>query len=162
MLMKEGLEPIIDDQSRILILGTLPGEKSLSKREYYADNCNKFWKILSCIFEEQIKQVYESKLEFLYRKGIALWDVLKAAEREGSSDSSIDKPDLNDLEGLIKKHPSIKIIGFNGKCAKKFFMHEYEDNPVFSALKLIQLMSTSARLEVSLEVKVKNWQKLFS
>ncbi len=159
MLMKEGLEPIIDHQSRILILGTLPGEKSLTKREYYADNRNQFWKILSCIFEEQIKQDYKSRREFLRRKGIALWDVLKAADREGSSDSSIDNPVFNDLEGLIKKYPSIKVIGVKGETARDIFWDEFSKNSVISSLQIEYIICSSAREK--LEVKVNNWQKLF-
>ncbi len=136
MLMKEGLEPIIDDQSRILILGTLPGEKSLTRREYYADNRNQFWKILSCIHGEEIKLDYKSRLKFLRKHGIALWDVLKVADREGSSDSNIANPVFNDLEGLIKKHPSIKVIGVKGETAGEFFWDEFSKNSVISSLQI--------------------------
>ncbi len=95
MPLTKGLEPVVDDQSRILILGTLPGGESLRKGEYYTKNSNQFWRILSRIHGEQINLDYESRLEFLHRHGIALWDIIKKAKRVGSLDKNISKAALS-------------------------------------------------------------------
>ncbi len=92
MLMKEGLGPVVNDCSRILILGSLPGNVSLKERKYYANPRNHFWQILSCIYDESVGVEYETRLAFLRKHEIALWDVLKAAERRGSLDSGIRSP----------------------------------------------------------------------
>jgi len=163
MSIKIGFEPIIDDQSSILILGTLPGDESIIKGEYYANNSNKFWEIISHIHGEQINLDYESRVEFLHRHGIALWDVIKKAKRIGSKDKNICKSSIifNDLEGLIKMYPSIRKIGFNGRTAEKNFIRRFKGNPVFSSIQLKYLMSSSSAYARKLEVKVEDWQKLF-
>ena len=116
-----GLEPIIDGNSRILILGTLPGDKSLRTKQYYADSSNNFWKILSAIYNEEFDSNYNSRRCFLFSKGIALWDVLKAAERAGSLDSAIKEEIPNDFLKLFVKYPKIEAIGLNGSEAKRLF-----------------------------------------
>ncbi len=133
MMIKEGLEPIIDETSRILILGSLPSDASLSTVEYYANPRNHFWKILSRIYNESIGTDYRRKRAFLRRHGIALWDVLKSAERTGSSDSNIRSPIVNDLEELIQEYPQIKVIGLNGTKAWHIFNRQWGRNPLFSA-----------------------------
>ena len=133
MPMKEGLAPIADGSSRILILGSLPSDASLAAREYYANPRNHFWRILSCIHDEPIAVDYGSKLPFLRRHGIALWDVLKAAERKGSLDSNIRSPVVNDLEGLVHKHPRIMAIGLNGTKSRDIFNPHWLGRSVFSA-----------------------------
>ena len=83
--------PIIDDKSKVLILGTMPGGKSLEKQQYYANPRNQFWKIIDNLFDETLPTDYEKKINFLKDKRIALWDVLKACSREGSLDANIKK-----------------------------------------------------------------------
>ena len=130
--MKKGLEPVADDRSCILILGSLPGDHSLAAGEYYAHYRNHFWPILSSIYNESIGADYESRLLFLRTHGIALWDVLKAAERKGSLDANIRSPVVNDLEGLIDRHPQIKAVGLNGSKAWKIFKRHWHRHSIFS------------------------------
>ncbi|MCY3769536.1 MAG: DNA-deoxyinosine glycosylase [Gammaproteobacteria bacterium] len=165
--MKEGLEPIIDDSSRILIMGSLPSDASLTAREYYAHPRNHFWRILSCIHDEPIGTDYGSKRAFLRRHGIALWDVLKAAERKGSLDSNIRSPVINDLEGLIRKHPRIRAIGVNGTKAWNIFNRHWRSHCVFIAggMPVRCLPSSSpvpGRNVKSLEEKIKAWRELLA
>ena len=75
---KKGLQPVIGSNPRILILGTLPGDESLRKQEYYGNPRNMFWKVMSGILEEPAPMQYAEKVEYLKRHGIALWDVLNA------------------------------------------------------------------------------------
>lgn len=101
----EGLEPIADSESEILILGTLPGKVSLKTKQYYANPTNQFRTVISNIFNDTIPTSYEEKLEVLKRNHLALWDVLKAANRDSSLDSDITNPVANDILGFITKHP---------------------------------------------------------
>ena len=162
--MKEGLEPVIDSSSRILILGSLPSDASLAAGEYYANPRNHFWPILSCIHGEPIEFDYGLKLEFLRRHGIALWDVLKAAERKGSLDSNIRSPVVNDFEGLIREHPRIKAVGLNGTKAGGIFSRHWRRHSVFSAggMQVRCLPSSSpvpGRNVKSFGEKVQVWQE---
>ena len=160
--MKEGLEPVVDDSSRILILGSLPSDASLAAGEYYANPRNHFWGILSCIHDEPIGVDYGSKRAFLLRHGIALWDVLKAAERKGSLDSNIRSPVVNDLEGLIRQHPRIRAVGLNGTKARDIFNRHWRGSSVFSAggMQVRCLPSSSpvpGKNVRSFEEKVQDW-----
>lgn len=104
--------PIIDEQSRILILGSMPGVESLRLQQYYANPRNQFWKILYELFDTQASQVYEEKVSFIKSKKIAVWDVI--GYREGSLDSNIREEKVNDLSALFKAYPDIKTVMFNG------------------------------------------------
>ncbi len=161
---KEGLEPVIDSNSKILILGSLPGDISLSAHEYYANPRNHFWWILTCIHDEPIATDYESRLGFLHRNGIALWDVLKAADRKGSLDSNIRSPVVNNLEGLILKYPQIRTCGLNGTKAWGLFNRYWRRHHAFStgSIQACCLPSSSpvpGRNVKSFEEKVQAWRK---
>ena len=121
MLLKRGLAPIADGKSRVLILGSLPGDASLQAGEYYAHPRNHFWRILSGIHNESVGDDYESKQMFLRQHGISLWDVLKEAERRNSLDSNIRASTTNDLETFFHQHPQIRSVGLNGTKAWKIF-----------------------------------------
>ena len=103
--MKNGLEPIYDENSKILILGSLPSEQSIKKQEYYGNPTNQFWKILSAVFEDKFLTFndYEEKKNFLKKHHIALWDVIKCAQRKGSLDVNIKNETYNDLKTLVTK-----------------------------------------------------------
>ncbi len=73
--MKYGLEPVIDHASRILILGTLPGDESLRLGQYYSNPRNQFWRILAMSYDTSIPEAYENRIRFLMSRGLALWDV---------------------------------------------------------------------------------------
>lgn len=108
-------EPLIDSDSKILVLGTMPGEKSLETGEYYASTNNSFWKIIRDLFNGgKDFNGYEEKCDCLKKNGIALWDVLAACEREGSLDENIKNEVPNDIVGLLEKYPNVERIIFNG------------------------------------------------
>ena len=103
-----------------MILGSMPGEESLRKREYYANPRNSFWFILGNILGFEPDAGYEERKKILKKKNIALWDVLKACERKGSLDSSIiDATSVeNDLLAFYAEFPAIKYVFFNGTKAE--------------------------------------------
>ena len=81
--------PIVDEHSRILILGSMPGIKSLEQQEYYAHPQNRFWRLLALLLQEDVPQDYSAKQALLHKHHLALWDTLGYCERVGSLDSNI-------------------------------------------------------------------------
>lgn len=119
--MKKAFPPIIDKNSTILILGTMPGEKSLELQQYYGNKGNQFWKILFTIFGREFTHDYTDKKKLLSDHGIALWDVLQFCEREGSLDSSIKNEVPNDFGAFYKKHPQVRHVFFSSKNAAAYY-----------------------------------------
>ncbi|MDW8852145.1 DNA-deoxyinosine glycosylase [Flavobacterium sp. MMLR14_040] len=113
--------PITSNDATILILGTMPGTKSLELNQYYGHKQNNFWKFIFTILKEDFSDDYETKKALLQKNKIALWDVLQFCERVGSLDSAIKNEIANDFETFLKSHPNIKTILFNGQKAAAFF-----------------------------------------
>lgn len=118
MTTKHGLAPVVDENSRVLILGTLPGDESLRRQRYYSDPSNLFWSLMSGVFDAPVGRSYAERLEFLASRGVALWDVLQSAERAGSSDSAITKPQPNAFGDLFAKFSDLRRVAFNGTKAE--------------------------------------------
>ena len=114
--------PIFDNNSKILILGTIPSVKSREVNFYYGHPKNRFWKVLAKLFAEEI----ENKKSFLLNHNIALWDVLKSCDINGSSDSSIRNEIPNDILSILK-NSSIKVIFTTGKTAHKYYEKYFKD-----------------------------------
>ncbi|WP_243450280.1 DNA-deoxyinosine glycosylase [Desulfosporosinus sp. Sb-LF] len=107
-------QPIVDERSRVLILGSMPGIESLRLQQYYANPRNQFWKLIYSLFDLEPCEAYEERVSFIKGKQIALWDVIENCYREGSLDSNIREEKVNDFSGLFKAYPGIKIVMFNG------------------------------------------------
>jgi len=106
--MEHCFPPIIDKQSQILILGSLPGPQSLRAAQYYAHPQNKFWQLIFSIFEAPIIDNYQGKCDFLLKHNIGLWDVLQAADREGALDNNIRNAVANDFPAFFAHYPDIE------------------------------------------------------
>ncbi len=143
MEKKIGLAPVIGDDARILILGSLPGDESLRKQEYYGNPKNMFWKVIGNVLGEPVPSSYPEKVAYLERHGIVLWDVLKAAQREGSLDANIQNEEFNDLEGFLLEHPSISVIALNGGKAEKSFSKYLRRHPSLRDKRIVPCKSTS-------------------
>lgn len=113
--------PISSPSSKILILGTMPGTKSLELNQYYGHNQNNFWKFMFQILGEEFSNDYETRQKLLVKNNIALWDVLQFCDRVGSLDSAIKNEIANDFEDFLSTHPQIESILFNGQKAAAFF-----------------------------------------
>lgn len=109
-----GFEPIVGEQPKLMILGSMPSVTSLEKQEYYGFAHNRFWRIISHYFQEELPD-YEAKKACIKKHGILLWDVIRSCEREGSLDSAIRKVVCNDIKGMLREHPSIVMVICNGK-----------------------------------------------
>ena len=149
--------PIIDDRSKILILGSIPGVKSLEKQQYYAHPQNKFWKIIFELLNEEFTEDYSECIRILKKHQIALWDVIDSCERKGSLDSEIKNEEANQIAELLQEHPNIQAIFCNGgksyRNLQKILGKNYKI-PVFL------LPSTSPLHTVSFEKKLDDWKKI--
>ena len=115
--VKESFSPVADEHARVLILGTMPGEESLRRQEYYANPRNRFWKLIVAIFNEELPVSYKERKKLLLKHRIAIWDVAEEAEREGSLDSTIRNERPHDLERFLDKHKRVVLVCFNGQKA---------------------------------------------
>ncbi len=117
-VVKTGLAAIIDDETEVLILGSLPGDESLAKEQYYASKRNDFWKILTAIVGfDFVNSSYSERISQLGINRIGLWDVYRCAIRNGSVDRNIEHAELNDFDALKRRAPKIRLICFNGQEA---------------------------------------------
>ncbi|MEI6054747.1 MAG: DNA-deoxyinosine glycosylase [Lentisphaerota bacterium] len=149
-------KPIIDSGSRVLILGSMPGVKSLEFQQYYAHPQNHFWRIIYGLFDMPCETEYEIKLAFLKSRAIALWDVLESCCRPGSSDSDISNGKVNDFKALFKTFPNIKAVFSNGTKAHETF----RKNVGFEILGdrfYRKLPSTSPTHTKKFDQKLKEW-----
>ncbi|MBW8364158.1 MAG: DNA-deoxyinosine glycosylase [Rhizobium sp.] len=119
----QGFPPIADAHARILILGSLPGQVSLQRQQYYAQPQNAFWKIMGRLFGAGPELPYEDRAQDLVRNRIALWDVCAAAQRPGSLDAAIVHSSVvpNDFAAFIATHPHVELICFNGGKAAELY-----------------------------------------
>lgn len=157
---KTSFEPISNDDTTILILGTMPGDKSLELGEYYGHSRNRFWKIISTITNKSLPLIYSDKKELLIKSKIGVWDVAHKANRKGSLDSAIEDEEPNDLDGFIARHKNLKIIGFNGSKSEALF-NKYFDKK--SDLKYISLPSTSpANTRIDFDNICILWQQILT
>lgn len=117
-----GLPPVAAKQAHTLILGSMPGVKSLQLRQYYAHPQNAFWKIMSALFGGSI-ETYAQRLDLIRKNRLALWDTLKGCVRPGSLDSRIDDAsiEVNDFASFFRKNPKITRVFFNGSKSEKEF-----------------------------------------
>lgn len=158
MRQEHTLGPVYNKNSKILILGSFPSVKSRELNFYYGHPQNRFWKLMSKIYNEEIGDEIDLKKQFLLKNNIALWDSLKSCEIKGSSDASITNVEINNIEELIKKSNISKII-FNGKAAYNLFVKN-ADMTKYSNLEIRILPSTSpANAAYSLDKLFDIWSK---
>lgn len=160
---KQGFPPVIDRNSRVLILGTMPGKKSLDCLEYYSNPRNQFWKIIGNLYGFDPGLPYKGRIKLLLQHQVALWDVLEYCEGEGSLDQNIESPEPNDFSHFFEDHPNLKLLAFNGQKAYKLFVDEVEAKqslPKLKTLRQVVLLSTSPAAALSFDAKLKAWQAI--
>jgi hypoxanthine-DNA glycosylase len=113
--------PIAARDARILVLGSMPGRRSLEARQYYAHRQNAFWRILGALLGFEPSAPYAARVRALKAARIAVWDVLHSCEREGSLDASIEAEIANDFERFFRAHPRLRQVFFNGAKAEVSF-----------------------------------------
>lgn len=155
---KASFDPISTPETTILILGSMPGDKSIELGEYYGHPRNKFWKVISTITGNDVPLSYSDKKTLLVKSNIGLWDIVHKAMRPGSLDSAIKDAQPNDLENFIAKHTHLKVIGFNGKKAQVLFDKHFERK---SGIRYISLPSTSpANAGIHFDNLCEQWRQI--
>ncbi len=121
--MDTAFDPIVGDNPRVLILGSMPGQTSLQDKTYYAHPQNAFWWIMAQLFQIDFDASYAARCQDLKREHIAVWDVLRQCVRPGSLDSAIERNSEvpSDIESLVNSHPGLRSIIFNGGTAQRLF-----------------------------------------
>lgn len=156
---KQSFAPVADAGTRILILGSLPGEISLAHGQYYANRNNRFWVLVGAVIGENLEEMdYALRLRTLLRHRIGLWDVVAEARRAGSLDSQIRDAEGNDLAGLIQRLPELAVIAFNGKTAARIGLRQL--GPLAGHYRIVQLPSSSPAHTQPLADKLAAWQAL--
>ena len=155
----QGLPPLADRQTRLLVLGSFPGVASLQAQQYYAHPRNHFWSILSALWGLDLKALpCAGRVRQMQQHGLGLWDVYAGCHREGSLDSAIEDAKPNDLAGLVARLPSLRAIAHNGgESARAMRATRVLGLPVH------RLPSTSpANASWSFERKLAAWRVVFS
>lgn len=146
--------PVYDEYSEILILGSFPSVKSREEQFFYGHPKNRFWKVLSAVFDFPVPESVEDKRSFLLINRIALWDVVSSCEITGSADSSIKNVIPNDISRILG-NSDIKRIFRNGKTAEKYY-NKYIKEKI--SVEAITLPSTSpANAKWTLEMLIAQW-----
>jgi hypoxanthine-DNA glycosylase len=156
-MKKQGFPAVVDENTEILILGSLPGDVSIRKHQYYGHPGNDFWRLLGNIIGEDLQNMsYQNRLETLKRNKIGLWDVFKAGKRKGSEDTKIKDEEINQFSVLKDMAPNLKLVLFNGKKSG-----EYE--PIIKAMgyETKVLPSSSGANRRSLNSRKSEWEAAF-
>lgn len=149
-------EPVYDEYSRILILGTLPSVKSRENQFYYGHPQNRFWKVIANITNEGIPQTIEEKKELLFRNHIAIWDVIHSCRIMGSGDSSIRDVVVNDFAEILKNAPIEQIYANGGKAYELYQKYAFSQ----TGREIIKLPSSSpANAGYGLERLCEEWRQ---
>lgn len=163
MVGSEGFAPIVSENAKILILGSMPGVASLRKQQYYGHPRNAFWPIMEVLFGANTEYCYQLRKEILMANGIAVWDVLQSCDRLGSLDSNIETASIkvNNFMDFFSRYPLIAQVFFNGATAEKMYKKYILPNlnHQFNYLQYQRLPSTSpAHASLTLEQKIQAWK----
>lgn len=154
-MVKHPIEPVFDENARILILGSFPSVKSRAEMFFYGHPQNRFWKVMAAVLGKNVPQTVEEKRAFLLANHIALWDVIGSCDIEGSSDSTIRNVVPNDLSRILDC-ANIRQVFVNGKTAERYYRKYLEKK---TGREAICLPSTSpANAGWSLERLVEAWE----
>lgn len=155
--MKIAFPPIVNEHSKTLILGTMPGERSIALQEYYGHAGNHFWKIIFAIYNEPFTKDYGVKKKILLDNQIALWDVIQYCEGKGSSDSNIKEEKPNNFAAFLSTYKNIKRICFASKAAQAYYFKYVKQELDFMTYEVLPSPS-SANTWKTFDQKVEEWQ----
>ena len=150
--------PVVRKDTRLLVLGSLPGAVSLARQRYYAHPQNQFWRLIGAVLDRDIAALdYEARLAALLDARVGLWDTVAAATRQGSLDTAIRLHEASDLAALIETLPELRAVAFNGGTSAKIGRGQLGDRP---GLALIDLPSSSPAYTLAFEHKRQVWLAL--
>lgn len=150
--------PHVHADTRLLILGSLPGARSLAERRYYAHPTNQFWRLVGEVIDRPLADMdYDARLAALRDARIGLWDVIRTAERRSSSDSEIREVEVQDLATLVATLPELRVIALNGGKAAAIGRRQL---PTLEDVSVIDLPSSSAANTSGYAAKLAQWVEL--
>jgi hypoxanthine-DNA glycosylase len=154
----QGLGPVVDANTRLVVLGSFPGVASLNAQQYYGHPRNHFWPIVGAIWKVDLMPLpYAQRIEAIRARGLGLWDVYARCEREGSLDSAIEHAQLNDLASLKTRAPMLQAVAHNGGESARALKHTQS-----LGVAVHRLPSTSpANASWSFERKLTVWRAVF-
>lgn len=154
--------PVLPTNPKVLILGSMPSVQSIEKQQYYGNPRNHFWPIMFEVLNQEPLRFYDDKIFFIKQNGIALWDTIGNCEREGSLDVNIKNEQPNDIIGLIKNKPSIRLIACNGTKSYQTFKKyiRLDDQLSIDVLKLPSTSPIPGRYNKTFPEKVDQWGKI--
>jgi hypoxanthine-DNA glycosylase len=156
---KRSFLPIVDGGSRVLVLGTLPGEESLRRGEYYAHPRDLFWPIVFALFGDRAPAAdYSERVAFIRAQRIAVWDVCEAAQRTASADGTIAEEVPNAIHELLEAYHGIRAVAFNGTGARRLYDRHFARRPELLYLALPSTSPAHARLGFA--EKLARWMAL--
>ena len=158
MARKSSFPPVVAPDTRVLVLGSLPGERSLAAGRYYAHPQNRVWHLIGKVIGVELAPLnYEARLAALLAAKVGLWDTVASARRAGSLDAAIREAEHNPLRDLAASLPDLRAVGFNGQTSARIGMPQLAG----SGLALIPLPSSSpANASIPLAQKEKLWAAL--
>jgi len=158
MVRKSSFPPVVAPDTRVLVLGSLPGERSLAAERYYAHPQNRFWHLIGKVIGAELEPLdYEGRLAALLNAKVGLWDTVASAQRTGSLDASIRAAEHNPLADLAASLPELCAVGFNGQASARIGMPQLAG----TGLALVPLPSSSpANAAIPLAEKEKLWSRL--
>ena len=158
MERKRAFDPVVDAKTRLLILGSLPGDASLKAAQYYAHPQNAFWRLVGGVMGQELTALaYDARLAALKAAGVGLWDVIATAHRPGSLDAAIREAEAADLRGLVARLPELRAVAFNGATSARIGRRSLEG---FEGLTLIDLPSSSPAFTRPFAEKAAAWATL--
>jgi hypoxanthine-DNA glycosylase len=156
--IKRSFPPVADARTRVLVLGSLPGEESLARRQYYANPRNHFWRLIEAVIGADLAALpYEARLQTLLAAQVGLWDTVGSATRRGSLDGNIRLASANDLAALAARLPELRAVGFNGGKSAAIGLPALAER---TDLALIPLPSSSPAHTRPFAEKLEAWMKL--
>lgn len=155
---KSSFPPVVAPDTRVLVLGSLPGEASLAAGRYYAHPQNRFWHLMAGVIGVDLPSLpYEARLAALLAAGVGLWDTVASATRAGSLDAAIREAEHNPLADLAASLPALRAVGLNGATAARIGTALLAG----SGLALVPLPSSSpAYAAMPLAEKARRWRAL--
>lgn len=162
--MLSAFPPLIGSEPSILVLGSMPSRRSLGQQQYYAHPQNSFWWIMSHLCRFDLSLDYSEKVQAVVNNGVAIWDVLRHCEREGSLDASIERESevSNDFSEFLSRNANINHLIFNGQAAFRIFRRHHPELARSSKLSTIVCPSTSpANAKMKKQEKLALWREAF-
>ena len=157
--LKCSFPPVVDRHVRVLVLGSLPGDRSLAARRYYAHPQNQFWRLIGAVIERDLTALdYDARLAALLAAGVGLWDVVASARRSGSADAAIRNVAGNDLPALVATLPVLRVAGFNGATSAAIGKRLLASAP--PSVAQVALPSSSPLHTIGLAAKLPAWLTL--